>query len=234
MRKYSLSLFFIFWCFIMLFAAEKTSIKGDTLKLEFISCQKHFIQIHLSPEKSRIYFIDEISVLKSELVKRKKYNFFLNKELTLDKVSVNGEIPYLIEYKNLKATDFSPRLRISTLAEVQKNSRILEIWGIKTETMPDTVKIVIKYFINTSKEKKLIFPDETTLEISGNTYWYPRNPYKDEHLVLQLKTLKVPDVRLSDTPVTMKISNGLREYSFDNIDYFENPYSLQISGIQLK
>jgi len=90
-------------------ANKSNRTSQDSLKLRLLEATEHRIQINCPQLNKRVYIIDDLTLLKKDIVNN-KVCFFLSSEFTVSDVILVDKDIQLMEYKNAKYYDFNPQI----------------------------------------------------------------------------------------------------------------------------
>jgi len=229
MRKLTLLVVIALCCVPLLSVkkpGEEYTVKSDTLQLQFIPSFKHDLVISYSNRFQRLLFVDTIYMLKTSLEARGMDSFILNRDLVLEKVSVNQNPVYVTEYKNVKSTNFLPRIRLQTMTDIKGKCRIMQFAKGDISEAGDTVKVIIKYYLPISDTLKYFVSRDGKISMDGWDFWYPRNLHQDENIQLTVNTMGNVEVALNDDPLTCCPKGVARVHSREFTDRMEYPQTL--------
>ncbi|MDD2331091.1 MAG: hypothetical protein PHI68_00405 [Candidatus Cloacimonetes bacterium] len=216
--------------FAPLFAEESRvlSLNFDNMKLSQLPAIDHDINVLVSKERNRIYFSDEFKVLKSDLATQDLKIFFLNRDLIVDKMSVNG-VDYPINLiENLRPEHFNPPLRLQTMVNATQFSNVYSIFVPDNLALPDTVNLKLKYILATDKEFQYSEQEESHIRLRGQNFWYPRNLHKDESVILKVSASSKHKVEIQGVELGYELANFRRISRLSFLDKSNQPADFKL------
>jgi hypothetical protein len=231
MRKTSLILTIILLCFgIFLSAMARkpgTPYSADSLKLKLMEPIKQDLQINCTGLDGRIYFIDDVSLNKNDIL-NKKLCFILSSDFIFSDITMDGKNVPLMTYKGCAPQDFYPTMEMDTYKKIQNKTRIYELVFDNVDILPENVNVRIKYHIFSRPDSLFVFKyKNNTLYMNGSYFWYPRNLNRDENLNLIVKTTDQTAFSLDGRAINYIMpQNYLKEYKLDLIDSKEKPATI--------
>lgn len=197
----------------------------DTLRFKLLPSIRHNIQIIAGDIDKFIYFVDDVEIKKADYPEQ-GLSFFLNADMVLKEVLVNGKDIYLKKYTLVEADRFEPYIRLQAYTEMKWKCVLYELLYDDVKNLPDTVSIKIKYLASLADSLTVIKAHKGVITILGNTFWYPRNLNQNEKLTLSIKTTDQVKVKLNDTDIPFKQKDYLRTSDFMLTDSMVSPLDI--------
>jgi hypothetical protein len=227
MNKAILTLAIILVCVVSISGkVKKTDFAAqDTLRFKLFPSVSHNIQISASNIENIIYFVDDISINKADWLDKGMCTF-LNADMNLTDITIDGTEISFKEYSNVKAESFEPILRLQAYKDMKGKCRLYEMLFEDVTSLPDTFSVKMKYLINVADTLNSLKIVDGKVVFLGNTLWYPRNLNQNENLRLAVKTMDKVTVSLNKTDLPYKQSGFMRSSEVKFVDFMDNPVDI--------
>lgn len=216
-------------------AIDQTGLLGKSekvddaqLKMLLIPSMKHDVHVIVSDDRSRICICDDFSVLREEIKTGEARAFFLNKDLKIESLLINGKSNELYLFENVRAEHFQPRLRLLSLIDVSQFSQVFSTNIPDVSALPDTVHFKLKYSLAISDTLKYTDYINGVINARGQNFWYARNIHRDEEVNLSISAPISYDVEVGERKLVPKIVSNRKEFTYRFMDSNNNPQNLKL------
>jgi len=211
---------------ISLSAQQTPELILEDVKFNLIPSTQHEVYALYSTERKRIYFSDDFLIYKKDINTDEIRSFFLNKDLMLESMSLNGKDQPVYYNENIRTENFDPRLRLQALIDVSQYAQVYSIFVPDVNTLTDTIKVKLKYYL--ALDDKMKFTEDTPefTKLRGQNFWYPRNIVADESVSLKVSTPLHFRIEIKDVEIGYKVENKRRINQIRFTDKNEAPVDL--------
>ncbi len=197
----------------------------DSLRFKLLPSLNHNLRINAANIDKSIFFIDDITLSKTDFLS-KGMSTFLNVNMTVTDVLVNGIPVSVKEYTNVPAANFDPIIRLQAYIDMKGKTKLYELMFDDVESLPDTFKVNIRYYVTIVDSLQSINVSIGKVTIAGDSFWYPRNLNQDENLQMTVKTIDKIMVSKSDTDLGFTQSGYMRAFETKFTDSLEAPVDI--------
>jgi hypothetical protein len=170
MRKYLLSLLFVL--FVLYLAAQDTG--KYQIKFGLISAPVISLDMRLSNELRRIYVTADFAIARDSLKAADYYSFFMNQDMQLTQIFINGQLTSPTLTTNLQPEHFNPLLPVPALLDTSSVIVCYSFRQAMLSSPTDSISFRVKYWMPLPEWQ----PTVDRLNVVGflsDHYWYPRN-----------------------------------------------------------